>query len=373
MIMLTRIQRYILRENARTLAITMGVIVLAILLVDTVEQIGTIGTRADITLLGIIRFSLMKLPALIEQTLPFGLLIAAMLTFRQFSKSAELPVIRASGLSAWMFLTPTVLIALTTGLFTMMAISPLGSVLSKQYEAERARLLARDGAQIAQAETGIWLRDVDDLVQTIINAQGIDETGTVLQNVRFLQEERILNADSGGEVFTFIRRLDAKTAKLEQGFWQLENVTEYTPGGLGTHFNQLSFSTDLQQATLIDRFRTPSHVGFWQLPAYIGASETVGIDASKFKMRYLSLTAMPVMFVAMSLIGALACLRLVRLGGTAPFIAFGAGSAIILYFINQLGTSFGTTGAVPPLIAAWSPPVFAVFVCLALVAYNEDG
>lgn len=373
MIGLSRIQRYILAENARALMLVMSVIVIAILLIDVVEQINTIGTRVEISLLEAFGFSLMKLPTLIEQTLPFGLLIAAMLTFRKFSKSAEMPVIRASGLSAWNFLAPCIVLALFTGLLTMMTISPIGSQLTKKYETARASLLGQESAQIAQAETGIWLRDGDDLTQTIINAQSIDATGTVLRQARFIQQERVFNSDNGEEAFTFLRRLDARRAKLENGFWQLDQVIEYTPDATSKPIRRLSFSTEMQQATLIDRFRSPTHIGFWDLPAYISASETVGIDALKFKMRYQALLAMPIMFTAMSLIGALACLRLARLGRTAPFIALGGASAITLYFINQLGSSFGTTGAIPPIIAAWAPPVFAVFVCLALVAYNEDG
>lgn len=369
-----RIQRYILLVNARALGLVTSVICLSILLVDTVEQISTIGSRSDITLVDAVTFSLMKLPALLEQTLPFGLLIAAMMTFRSLSKSAELSVIRASGLSAWTFLSPTILLALIAGLFTMMVISPLGSNLSKSYEQTRAALMQNAGAPMAGSDSGIWLRDGDELNQTAINAQSVDETGTVLNNVRFIREERTLNRGAGNlPIYAFVRRLDARKAKLEKGFWQLEDVIEYTPGVQSKHYEALSFSTDMKRETLIDRFRTPAHIGFWELPAYIETSEALGINTPKFKVRYFSLTALPVMLVAMSLIGALACLRLARLGVTAPYIALSSGSAIALYFIGQLASSLGTTGAIPPLISAWAPPVFAVFICLALVAYREDG
>ena len=373
MIGLSRIQRYILAENARTLIIVLGVIVLSILLVDTVEQISTVGARTDLSLLDALRLSFMKLPSLVEQTLAFALLISAMLTFRQLSKRAELPVIRASGLSAWKFLTPTLLLAILVGFFTMMVISPLGSHLSQQFENERENLLGRASEEIAVADSGIWLRDSSELYQTIINAKAVDETGTILSDVRFIQEERVQEGSTTRKTYQFVRRIEAKTARLRQGFWQLEDVTEFVGGNEAVRLPSLSFATELRQATLIDRFKSPSLIGFWDLPAYIKNSESIGINASKFKMRYLALTAIPVMFAAMSLMGALACLRLVRLGRTAPFIAFGAASSILLYFVNQLGASFGSIGAIPPLIAAWTPPVFAVFVCLTLVAYKEDG
>lgn len=373
MIGLTRIQRYIFAENARALGLVMGTIMLAILLVDTVEQINTIGTRADVSLLTLMRFSLMKMPAIIEQTLPFALLIAAMLTFRQLSKRAELPVIRASGLSAWSFLTPSICLALIVGLFTMMAISPIGAHLSEAFEDERAAFLGDAPSDISVSKTGIWLRDDGDFGHNIINAKSVNKTGTILLDVRFIQEEQIINGQDGPEVYTFARRLDAKVARLQQGFWELEDVIEYVPGKPAMRLPALSFQTEMKQAILIDRFSTPNHVGFWQLPKYITSTETLGIDASAFRMRYLALTATPILFIAMAMIGALACLRLVRLGRTAPFIAFGAGSGILLFFVNQIGSSFGTIGAIPPWVAAWTPPGFAVLACMALVAFNEDG
>ncbi len=375
MIGLSRIQRYILAENTRTLITVLSVIGVSILLVDTVEQISTVGTRADISLLDALTLSFMKLPSLIEQTLSFALLIASMLTYRQLSNRAELPVIRASGQSAWKFLLPTILLAVGVGFFTMMVISPLGSELSRKFEETRTSLIDDADGKEPSDYTDIWLRDGNDLSQTIIHARGIDDTGTVLLEVRFIQEDRINIASDETErkEYRFARRIDAKRAKLEQGFWQLEGVTEFIPGNPAARSSSLLFATEMQQTTLIDRFKSPSHIGFWDLPEQIENSESVGISTVKLRVRYLTLTAIPIMFAAMSLIGALACLRLVRLGRTAPFIAFGAASSIALYFVSQLGTSFGSIGAIPPVVAAWTPPGFAVIVCLALVAYNEDG
>ena len=373
MIGLSRIQRYIFLENAKSLGLVMGVIVLAILLVDTVEQISTIGARADIGLLEAVQFSLLKLPSLIEQTLPFALLIAAMMTFRQLSKRAELPVIRASGLSAWSFLAPSAILALMAGILTLTALSPLGSKLTQTYEQQRAALLQQVSAQSASTDQHIWLRDGDTFVQSTIHAESIDETGTVLRNVRFLQEQRIPNADEGRGAFKFSRRIDAKSARLANGFWQLNELTEYLPDGAINKRDALSFPTDMEQASLIERFRPPTHIGFWDLPPHIRTTQSAGIDVTNLRMRYYALLSAPIMFIAMAMMGALACLRLVRLGRTAPFIIFGAVSGISLYFVSQIGASLGAIGAIPPIIAALSPPIFALFVCLALVAYNEDG
>lgn len=370
---MSRIQLYILRQSMRYLAVVTGVTVLAILIVDTVEQLNTIGSRVNLGLLQAMSLSLMKLPTLIEQTLAFTLLISTMLTFRQLSRTSELSVIRASGLSAWRFLTPTVLLALALGFLTMMIISPIGSNLTKRFEAIRSQLVEPGHSQISAIETGIWLRDGDDENQTIIHAQEIDETGTLLSDVVILQEQRSTIEAASDTPFTFTRRLEASQAKLDQGFWKLEEVTEYRPNRPIQVRATLQLPTDLEHDTLIDRFSTPTAIGFWTLPDFIKRSRAIGINVSKYEIRWLSLMTLPVLFTAMSLMGALACLRLARLGGTAPYVAFGAVGAVSLYAVIQLGSSLGTIGAVPPAIAAWTPPVFAVLACLALVAINEDG
>lgn len=373
MIGFSRIQRYIFMESAKSLGTTLSVIALAILLVDTVEQISTIGARADITLLDAFSFSLMKLPSLIEQTMPFALLIAAMMTYRRLSKRAELPVIRASGLSAWSFLAPNAILALFAGIIALTAISPLGSQLTQRYELARSGVLAQNGSKASSAGGEIWLRDGDNFTQSTIHAQAIDQTGTKLINVRFLEEQRIPNAVDERGAFKFSRRLDAQSAQLEDGFWQLNDLTEYLPNGEAEKHTTISFPTSLDRASLIDRFRPPTHVGFWDLPKHIQDADAIGINTSKLRMRYYGLLSTPIMFVAMAMMGALACLRLVRLGRTAPFIIFGAAGGISLYFVTQIGASLGTIGAIPPLVAALAPPIFAFLVCLALVAYNEDG
>jgi len=373
MIGLSRIQRYILKECLSGLALVMGIFILAIVLVDVVEQMRTVGTRTEISLFSAIGLTLMKLPMLIEQTLPFAVLIAAMIAFSRLNRRSELPIIRASGISAWRFLTPLILLALGLGLLTTTVINPIGARLSAQYESQRASLLD-DSAMITVAPTGIWLRQGDDSGQIVINATGVEANGVVLSGVKMIEEERLYSGTRRTDLFGFKRRIDADKARLLDGFWQLEGVTEYLPGGqLPVERAFLSLPTNLDPDQLLDKFASPNTIGFWNLPGFIGQTKDAGLDASRYLMRYHALLALPAFFVAMALIGALACLRLSRLGGTPRLIAIGAGAAIGLFFMTQFAASLGSSGAAPPSVAAWAPSLFALFSALTLIAYREDG
>ena len=137
----SKIQRYILKECLQGLALVLGILLLAILMIDVVEQLRTVGGDVRLSILGALKLSLMKLPQIVEQTLPFALLIASMMAFTRLNRRSELSIIRASGISAWRFLTPVMVLGVVLGLFTMMVLNPFAAKLSESFEQTRDRLL----------------------------------------------------------------------------------------------------------------------------------------------------------------------------------------------------------------------------------------
>ena len=367
------IQRYIFMRCLMALGLVIGIFAITIMLVDVVEQLRTVGGDIDLSPLTAVQLSLMKLPGLLEETLAFAVLVAAMIAYNQLSKSSELSVIRATGQSAWQFLAPVMVMAACLGLFAMMVLNPLGAHLSERFEASRANLLQEGGQVVERQRSDVWLRQGTDDSQIVIHAASVDSTGQVFTQVRFLEEGRIYEGARPTSRFRFTRRIDAETARISGGFWQLSNLIENTPGNPPQELASLAIETDLDPNTLLSRFTSPDTIGFWGLPSFISQTSKAGLDTSRFSMRWFGLTSLPVLYTAMALIGAIVCLRLSRLGGTSRLIAVGAGAAVALFFVTQIASSFGSSGAIPALIAAWSPALCALFISLTVLAYQEDG
>ena len=135
----------------------------------------------------------------------------------------------------------------------------------------------------------------------------------------------------------------------------------------------LTLPTSLDADKLLNRFASPRTIGFWSLPNFISQTQSAGLDTSRYVMHWQGLLAAPILFTAMTLIGALVCLRLARLGGMSRLIASGVGIALMLFFVSELSSSLGAAGAAPPVVAAWAPALTALFGALAFVAYREDG
>lgn len=369
----SRIQNYILKECLSGLLLVLGIFSLAIVLVDVVEQMRTVGGDVDISPAIALRLSLMKLPMLIEQTLPFSILISAMIAYSRLNRRSELSIIRASGLSAWRFLAPVSFMAVCLALLTMMILNPFGAKLVASFEMERAQLLQEGQNSFTVSNTGVWLRQGNDSSQTVIHAKQVEDGGLILIDVKMIQEERLFRNGGATTDFGFVRRIDADRAYLRNGFWQLEDVIENVANQPLQRKASLAIPTSLDAVSLLDEFASPNTIGFWSLPKFIRQTQAAGLDASRYSMRFNALLATPIFFLTMGLIGAIVCLRLQRLGGTPRLLATGAAAAISLYFIIQVSASLGATGAAPPIVAAFAPPLFVLFCVLSILAYKEDG
>ena len=306
---------------------------------------------------------------LIEQTLPFVMLAGTMMAVLGLNRSSELAALRAAGISAWRFLTPAAVLGVVMGVFVVVALNPFGSWLYQNFEIEKARLTSDNPTPTADISqrNGVWIRQGDEHSQVVIHAASVDPANARLTDATFMFFEPNRNA------LRFTRRVHAESAELRAGFWRLSNLVEATPGGAPQRQGNLDIPTNLDPVELVDRFVAPATLSFWQLPGFIHEARQAGFSPTRYELKWQSLLAYPVMLAAMAGLGAVFSLRLHRLGDLAQWSAAGVGLGLGLFFFSQLAGAFAITQAVPPLIAAWSSPLAASFIALAMVAFLEDG
>lgn len=382
MVIAGRIQRYIFIQCVISLTMTLGIILLAILLVDVVEQVRTVGSRTEISIQTAFGLTLKKTPGLMLETLPFAMLVGSILTYSQLSRRSEIPAVRAAGVSAWRFLGPVMVLAVLVGAVMVAVLDPLATRLNEDFELERERLLGNAPA----VTSGVWLSQGDLQAtsageagsvaqenpngQAIIHGRQVVGRGQALENVTFWY----FRPGPGGPADReFTHRIDAKRAELTPGFWQLTDVVENRLRGDVRRVPNLALPTNLSSDTLLTRFASAKTIPFWELPSFIDAGRAAGMEVSAYVLKYHGLLATPVFMLAMALIGAVVCLRLARSGGLSRLIGAGALAGFVLFFVTRLAAGMSASGATPPEVAAWCPPLFALFAVLTLLAHAEDG
>lgn len=358
------IDRYLVLQLVQGLAIATGVISGTILLIDVVEQLRVLSGRVSTA--GAVALTLLRFPNIFVQSLPFAMTLGAMLTFLNLARRSELAVIRATGLSAWRFLRPVMVIGVFMGILSVLVLDPVAQHLSATYDQLKLRWVSQAiGTQ--KPQNGIWFAQSDDTSYTLISGAKLDPTLSTISEARFIVMSK--TADR----FRFVRLLEARQAVLKPGFWQLTSVRDLDAIGGVTRLETLALPSDLP-ADQLTRVRDHNRaVNFWTAPHVLAQARDAGLSTHRLELKYWNYLCHPILIVAMGLLGAAFSVRPVRLGGTARLIALGASAAFMAYIFGNFCNALASSQAVPPWLAAGTPPLAALFAVCAMIAYREDG
>lgn len=362
-----RLQIYVLGRTLLGVAIAFAVISAVVALIDFVELTRTLGGRTELTFFDLLVLTLLKSPSVILSLLPFNFLFGSMAAFVGMNRRSELVAMRAAGVSAWRFITPSAGAAFVIGLITITVLNPLAAMLNGRFE-DRQAVLSEGRSPNASGD--IWLRQGDDRDQIVIHAKSHD---TVDEMVRLKHVSIFVNQIGASGAMEFSRRIEASEARLAPGFWRLSNVHEAMPGADSVRSEQLSIPSSLDRRTAMEKFIAPAAVAFWKLPSTIREAELAGYSAAGYQLRLQQLLATPLLFAAMTLLAASFSLRLTRLGDLAILAGTGVTLGFVIFFLNAFCGALGATDVIPPLLAAWSPPLLALLSGVTLLCYTEDG
>lgn len=364
-----RLETYVLVSNLLSTLMVLGVISCMIFLIDFVDISKSFNGRTEISSFTILGLMFLRSPSTILMLLPFAFLFGALVAFVNLNRRSELIAMRAAGISAWRFVTPAAVLAALAGLATIMVLNPVATYMRDNYEQIHSRLEADQ----ANPDTAVYMRQGDDsgagvLKQTVIRAASQDAMSHTLHDAT-LWEYKI---DAEG-VPQFQRRIDAQKAVLSQDHWDLYNAYDSQPGSPAIYYNKLDITSNLNPRKAFSKAISAESTPFWKLPTIIAQTEASGFASTNYRLRLHQLLATPVMFAAMSALGAVFSLRLMRLGGMARLVVSGALLGFAIFFINQILSAMGKAEVIPVILAGWAPSLIALLSAMSLLVYTEDG
>ena len=361
------IGKYIVRRVLYGLFVAFLIITSVIVLVDFVETTRNFGGEIDLSMWTALKLTALHTPELLEQTIPFVVLFGVMGALFGLNKHSELIVLRASGLSAWKFLKPAVLVTGILGVIWSLVFNPFAARSADSYSS--LSFAVSGGDQRPAEDKDIWLREGDEDGQLVIHARGADLRNHTLLDATFYY---IDFAKDGRPLFS--TRYDAERAELQPSkYWVLTNVTENEDGKLARKFERVSKTTNIDLETLRSRSQSTRQPAFWKLLGEIRNAKMAGFDTSRLILQLNRLLALPITLIAMTIIAAATSLNMSREGGTLRLMILGAALGFGVYFIDNIIMAFGETGALPPVLAAWSVPLLVLFLGIALLSRIEDG
>lgn len=360
--MITTLGRYFLKRYlAVTLWFFLGVTAI-VFLIDFSETTGRFSDLAGFSVSGALYLTALRLPLILQQTVPFIALFVGMTVLITLNRKSELVVARAAGISVWQFMLPFVLGAFMVGLCTTFLVNPLAAFGQRQ--ALLIQTEWRESGGKSNSSSIPWLRQISGSQDVVVGARTVLEEGTLLVDAV------LLHFDSDGRI---ILRQDAASAKLKDGYWELNEVTETRPGEVPTRLATATVTTNLQREFVQERLATPETVAFYDLSRKIAVARSFGVSTKALETQYHSLLSLPILLIAMTLIAATVSLKFSRFNQSRSVILGGILSGFMLYVVTVLVKAFGSSGVVPPFVAAWIPVIVALALGATILLHQEDG
>ena len=336
-----------------------------IFFVDFIEMLRRAGNYSgDVPGLLLAWMTLLRLPSFSELVLPFAVLIGTIGIFLMLSRSSELVVLRAAGISVWQFTLPAMIVAFLLGIGFVLFYNPIAAVARGEAERLYASAFGRGDTLLKTKGAGSWLREDGTDGPSVIHALEVLNQGLELNGVTVFQYDR----DHG-----LTERIEAKRAVLKDGRWELDDAWVSAVGQEPALYERYLLSTYLTPTQVRDSLGTVFSISFWDLPNFIQIAEKAGLPATQYRVQYQLLLSRPFLLVTMVLIAATCSLRGFRFGNVQINAVFGLAAGFIFFVLSEMSRNFAMAGLTSAVAAAWVPVIIAASLALTVLLYKEDG
>lgn len=357
------ISRYIAKQFLLWFCTFLFALAGIIMLFEIAELLRRSAESPNATLDIVLQMAFFKLPDTIEKVLPFVALFSAMFTFWRMTRSQELIIVRASGVSVWQFMLPVLATTFMLAVINVTTLNPFGARMVARYWEMEATYLYRP-ATLELTGAGLWLRQKFKDYEFLLHADSVTVSPMTMQPLMAI----VYDKDK-----QYMGRIDGEKAVLRDGFWVIADAW-YTPNRQPTQkLKEYKIPTDLTLQKIQESMAAPNTVSFWSLPHFIESLQAIGLPTVRHQMQFQSLLAEPWLLAAMVLFAAACSLRLTRRGGTLGLATIGVAVGSSAFALNSVLQALGTTQTLPVLLAAWAAPLICLATGVAALLYLEDG
>jgi lipopolysaccharide export system permease protein len=336
-----------------------------IFFVDFIEMLRRAGNyNGNVSAILLAWMTLLRLPSFSELVLPFAVLIGTIGIFLMLSRSSELVVVRAAGISVWQFVMPAIVVAFLLGIGFVALYNPLAAVARGEAERLYANAFGKDASVLKTTIAGAWLREDGADGPSVIHAMQVANQGLELSGVTAFQYDHDQR---------LTERIEAKKAILKDGRWELEEARVSVPGEQPALYERYLLSTYLTPTQVRDTLGTEYSISFWDLPNFIEIAERAGLPATQYRVQFQLLLSRPFLLVTMVLIAATCALRGFRFGNVQLHAVAGLAAGFAFFVLAEVSRNFAMAGLTSAAAAAWVPVVVAMSIALTVLLYKEDG
>jgi lipopolysaccharide export system permease protein len=343
--------RHVSVEFIRTFALTMLAFVAIYMLADFFDRFDTF-LHYDASLGAIIRLFLYKVPLTMTQVTPLAVLAGGLIGLGLLARQNEFVAMRACGVSIWQVVVPLVLLATVICAATFAWNETVVPASARRWhQVWNQEIKQRSGAGVFTGRE-FWYH----------GGAGFYNVNRVVPRRRQLIGLTIYQL---GPDFRPARVIRAESATWTGSGWELQ------------HPRTLQFDAEPSREVVgtpdgftlpetLDDFRVVSveaeEFSYRMLRDQIASLQTKGVDASESWVDLHLKVALPVASLVLMLVAVPLAARGTRVSSLPAAVALGFVIGFSYFIVLAFTRALGQTGALPPLLAAWTSNLLFVLI-----------
>jgi lipopolysaccharide export system permease protein len=351
---MTILEKYLAIEILKCLVIVLAVVLGLYVIVEFFNKADNF-MEAGLSISRLIRYLQLKLPQIIVQITPIGILIAVLIAFGLMNKNNEIIALKSSGVGVYFLLKPVLVIAALLGI-TLFFLSEIIVPIT-----------------ISKANR-IWLNEVQKRPVAATKQKDIWIKGN--RAIYFIKYFNSRNQSIWGVTLNYFdnefklsRRVDADRAFYQKNKWIFYDIMEQELNAKSKTYDvrfypQREEEVDILPEDLQRAFKKSEEMNIAELFSYIHEIESEGYDATAFRVDLQVRFAFPVLAIIVCIIGIGIAVKRKGREGPSVSIAFGAAIVFLYWVLHSFCVSLGHGGLLPPFVAAWISNI--IFSCYAV-------
>jgi len=354
---MTLLSKHIFREFINLVVGVLLCIIVVYLCVEFLQKADRL-IKHHATLTQVARYFLYTIPLMITMSLPMATLIGALLALGNLSSHNEIIAMRAGGVSLARISAPLLVGGLLISIFGFINNELIMPACVSRANYIRSVEIEKKQQQVMFQQSKLWLRGPDN---SIANIELVSPNRTTMLGLNIYK----LNPD-----YSVRERITAESLVWEEGVWRLKQSRTIAIQGDtirsrvsdGEIFNIVDNPDDLGMVV-----KESEEMSFQEMWEYVKRLKSSGYEASKYEVKLHGKLAFPFSSLLVILISIPFSFHKVRSGGAAKGFAFAIVIAFAYLTLMGVGQSLGTSGMIPPMLAAWLANIIFTVISVAVL------
>ncbi len=317
----------------------------------------------DVGILMPISLSLMVIPSILINLLPFILFLSSMVVFIKLKDNRDIIALKTFGFSNINFLILFSLASIFISIVILFVFNPLTSATVKYYEDIKGRY-DLDKSHLASINSnGIWIREKDGNNINIIKSERLEGDQLINISIYKFNENYILSS-----------RIDASEARISENPWILQNgrKIDFKKENKTQEFLTFKFESTFNVDKLNSIYSNLDTVSFFNLITNMENLVSKGYNPTLLTEKKHFYLSLPFFLVLMVCLASMFTLNTNDRRQNTYYILLSIIVCVVIFYFKNFSTALGTTEKIPIILSVWSPVIILSLFCSVGVMQIND-